>query len=279
MAGNFGHIEGYEEGSLFKNRKALAEARLHPPLQSGICGTQDLGAESIVLSGGYEDDEDFGDIIIYTGAGRGDQTLTRGNLALAVSCNEGHPVRVIRGGRHNSKYSPEEGYVYSGLYYVDDYWREENTLGQKIWRYRLIKEDLTNALMKLYESDGAVKRIETTVQRLVRNTSKSLYIKALYSNKCQVCKQEVTTAAGNYAEAAHIRPLGQPHNGPDVESNLLCLCPNHHVMFDKGGFTISDDFYCIGLDGDVYLKVKHEISLEHLRYHREHYYAQNEIKM
>lgn len=37
-----------------------------------------------------------------------------------------------------------------------------------------------------------------------------------------------------YAEAAHIRALGSPHNGPDVIENVLCLCPNHHVLFDNG---------------------------------------------
>jgi hypothetical protein len=36
-------------------------------------------------------------------------------------------------------------------------------------------------------------------------------------------------------EAAHIRPLGAPHNGPDTWDNTLCLCPNHHVPFDHSG--------------------------------------------
>ena len=36
-------------------------------------------------------------------------------------------------------------------------------------------------------------------------------------------------------EAAHIRPLGAPHNGPDTLDNTLCLCPNHHVPFDHSG--------------------------------------------
>jgi predicted restriction endonuclease len=37
-----------------------------------------------------------------------------------------------------------------------------------------------------------------------------------------------------YAEAHHIRPLGSPHNGPDVAGNILCLCPNHHAELDYG---------------------------------------------
>ena len=74
----------------------------------GISGSQNEGADSIVASGGYEDDHDFGDIIIYTGEGGrdpntgthvADQEFRGGNRALAVSCDEGLPVRVIRGAR------------------------------------------------------------------------------------------------------------------------------------------------------------------------------------
>ena len=37
-----------------------------------------------------------------------------------------------------------------------------------------------------------------------------------------------------YSEAAHIKGLGKPHNGPDKASNMLVLCPNHHLQFDRG---------------------------------------------
>jgi predicted restriction endonuclease len=37
-----------------------------------------------------------------------------------------------------------------------------------------------------------------------------------------------------YSEAAHIRPLGKPYDGPDKASNMLVLCPNHHLQFDRG---------------------------------------------
>lgn len=63
----FGHIPGYPEGSLFENRAELSESKVHVPSQAGISGSQTEGAESIVLSGGYEDDTDEGDVILYTG--------------------------------------------------------------------------------------------------------------------------------------------------------------------------------------------------------------------
>ena len=60
----FGHIPGYPVGSRFENRAALAEAGVHRHRQAGISGSVSKGADSIVLSGEYEDDQDFGNLII-----------------------------------------------------------------------------------------------------------------------------------------------------------------------------------------------------------------------
>lgn len=43
-------------------------------------------------------------------------------MALAVSCQQGLPVRVSRGARHDSKFTPASGYQYAGLYRIEDYW-------------------------------------------------------------------------------------------------------------------------------------------------------------
>ena len=144
----FGHIPGYPEGSRFESRAELSEAVVHRPLVAGISGSEREGADSIVLSGGYEDDEDLGDEIIYTGHGGRDadsgrqvmhQRLTRGNLALVHSSMNGLPVRVVRGANLDSPYAPRSGYRYDGLYLVDDYWQESGRSGFRVWRYRLIK--------------------------------------------------------------------------------------------------------------------------------------------
>src|SRR5579862_4204440 len=91
MARQFGHIPGVTVGASFASRAEVAEAGVHPPTQAGISGSQNEGAESIVVSGGYEDDEDLGHLIIYTGHGGrdatgkqvADQAFERGNKALA----------------------------------------------------------------------------------------------------------------------------------------------------------------------------------------------------
>ena len=57
----FGEIPGYPEGSYFGTRLELSQAGLHRPLVAGISGSGRIGANSVVLAGGYEDTEDFGD--------------------------------------------------------------------------------------------------------------------------------------------------------------------------------------------------------------------------
>lgn len=77
---------------------------------------------------------------------------------------------------------------------------------------------------------------------------------------------------GHYAEAAHIRALGKPHAGPDVPENVLCLCPNHHALFDNGGIHLSDQLKVIDCTstvlGPLTKSGKHRIDLAHVQYHR-----------
>lgn len=145
----FGEIPGIPEGSEFENRYYLSKYGVHKPLKAGISGSQNEGADSIILSGGYEDDEDHGDVIIYTGQGGrsevtgaqvADQQLTRQNLALVLNHERELPVRVIRGSTHQSAFSPTVGYRYDGLYRVESYWQEKGASGFLVWRFRLVKQ-------------------------------------------------------------------------------------------------------------------------------------------
>ena len=286
----FGHIPGYPVGSWFEDRAELADAGVHRHRQAGISGSASEGADSIVLSGGYEDDEDHGDVIVYTGYGGRDpasgkqvsnQPFTAWNLALARSGLRGLPVRVIRGSGHDSPFSPGAGYSYDGLYSVDDYWHAVGKSGFRVWRYRLSRlpdqEHGTDELDTEHPSSPptgappAPPRREGRVLRIVRDTRQARRIKELYDFRCQMCGTRLEGLAGPYAEAAHIRPLGRPHNGPDTAENTLCLCPNHHVLFDHGGLTVGEDLTLIGSEGELAVSPRHKISEEHLRYRREHY--------
>lgn len=118
------------------------------------------------------------------------------------------------------------------------------------------------------EIDNSTTRKDTTISRIVRDTAIAQKIKSLYDFKCQVCDLQIVTSSGLYAEGAHIKGLGIPHNGPDIESNILCLCPNHHVMFDKGCFTINEDFSLNGISGILFVDNQHDIDAEYLEYHK-----------
>ncbi len=279
----FGEIEDIPVGSSFQTRKEAAAAGVHKPLQAGISGSKDDGADSIVISGGYEDDSDSGDVIIYTGEGGQDdkgrqianQELVRGNLALAKSEIDGLPVRVIRGADKKNPFAPESGYRYDGLYSVESHWHDIGKSGFLVYRFRLVKLDsalppnkLSKGLIPVPTGSDAPRRITTNAARIIRDSKLGRELKKLYGYKCQVCGIEITTNAGPYAEAAHIKPVGKPHNGPDRPENLLCLCPNHHLMLDKGVYMINDDLSLIGIEGKLIKHSEHEISIEHIRYHR-----------
>jgi putative restriction endonuclease len=281
----FGEISGVIEGALFLSYAELNQVKVHTQTQAGISGSQFEGADSIVVSGGYEDDQDFGDEIIYTGHGGrdasgkqiADQTLTRGNLALAKNEIDNLPVRVIRGAHKGNLFAPEVGYRYDGLYRVESHWIELGKSGFNVYRYKLVKQNnsLPPISVKATQIDNEQKhgsnnpkRVSSTVQRVIRDSKLGRQLKKLYDYKCQVCELQINTEAGYYAEAAHIKPVGAPHSGPDLLENLLCLCPNHHLMFDKGVFCLDDRFNLIGIDGKLHLNSKHNISKEFVSYHR-----------
>jgi predicted restriction endonuclease len=85
-------------------------------------------------------------------------------------------------------------------------------------------------------------RIETSVNRIVRRVSIAESLKLVYDYRCQICgtRLEVSPAVF-YCEVHHIKPLGTPHNGNDEEFNMLCVCPNHHVLLDRAGIIIDEN--------------------------------------
>ncbi|CAG8748094.1 14873_t:CDS:1, partial [Funneliformis mosseae] len=145
---HFGPIPGVPVGSSWKYRIFCSEAGVHRPPVAGIAGKSSVGSVSIVLSGGYPEDTDYGDEFYYTGSGGRDlktgnkriaaqtfdQILNKNNEALARTCDttidninggiaknwkKSLPVRVCRSSKlakHNPKFAPEEGIRYDGIY-------------------------------------------------------------------------------------------------------------------------------------------------------------------
>ena len=112
-------------------------------------------------------------------------------------------------------------------------------------------------------------RVKSYTTRIVRDTLASEAVKEVYNHVCQACSTRIERPGGAYAQAAYIRPLGRPHNGPDTADNILCLCPNCHVLFDGWAFAIEDDGSLIGaLSGQLNELETHEVNRDYLDYHR-----------
>jgi hypothetical protein len=121
-----------------------------------------------------------------------------------------------------------------------DFWREQVEAAKKYdWTSFLSSEpsgrDDPEQLDQANDLDVAPSRVETTTLRIIRDTNLSRRIKVMHKFECQICGLSIELSDGKrYAEAHHIKPLGQPHNGPDIAENIVCLCPNHHAEMDLG---------------------------------------------
>ncbi len=243
---------GVPIGAVFRTRQEVYDAGVHFHTQAGIAGTHPA-AQSIVISGGYSDDLDLGDEIFYTGYGGrepnsglqvADQVLQSWNWALVQNRDLGIPVRVVRGADPSNRYAPPSGYRYDGLYDVIGFSPAEGGDGFRIFHYHLIRRPSQEpgAWVGFPTSENAAPgRIPRVVSRIDRDPALVEAIKELHGYRCQISGTKIDTPSGPYAEAAHIRPLGRPHDGPDALSNLLCLCPNDHIRLDRGVLVITDD--------------------------------------
>ena len=165
-----GSIPGVYIGDLFFFRMELCVVGLHGQAQAGIDyvpASQSSNGEpiatSIIVSGGYEDDEDAGDVIVYTGQGGQDkysrqcmhQKLESGNLALERSMHYGIEVRVIRGMKYEGGVTSKV-YVYDGLYRIHDCWFDVGKSGFGVYKYKLLRiegqTEMGSAMLRFAES-------------------------------------------------------------------------------------------------------------------------------
>ncbi|KAL9261123.1 E3 ubiquitin-protein ligase ORTHRUS 2-like protein, partial [Drosera capensis] len=137
-------------GDNWEDRLACRQWGAHFPHVSGIAGQSTFGAQSVVLSGGYADDEDHGECGGRDLSGNKrtnkkqsfDQTFCSGNEALRLSCRKGYPVRVVRSGKDKrSHYAPEKGVRYDGIYRIEKCWRKPGEDGFLVCRYLFVRCD------------------------------------------------------------------------------------------------------------------------------------------
>lgn len=149
---------GIKVGEWWADRLTCRQWGAHFPHVAGIAGQSNVGAQSVVLSGGYEDDKDEGEWFLYTGSGGRDlsgnkrtnkqqsfdQKFDSMNKALQLSCLNGLPVRVVRSFKEKrSAYAPSEETPvrYDGIYRIVKCWRKAGAQGFLMCRYLFVRCD------------------------------------------------------------------------------------------------------------------------------------------
>ncbi|GHB21986.1 hypothetical protein GCM10010377_09710 [Streptomyces viridiviolaceus] len=250
------------------------------------------------------------------------------NAALRLSYERGYPIRVIRGYEGDPRYSPSDSYRYDGLYEITDVRTTTSKYPAPdgspidICQFDLrrlpdpeqvqtpVERHVIEVLEELddeqdEQGDGQHESEEPPVEqwdaekfprsrsmrvrRLIRDTAAAQRIKQLYEGQCQLCGLRLRGPDGNpYCEGAHIRPLGKPHHGPDVEPNILCLCPNCHVRLDIGAIAVNAEDWSVIVRSDLSgarllpkLTVRdgHRVHPEYLQYHRRYWEQKAAVKV
>ena len=122
---------------------------LHIGTVSVYCDGANGVSKKLFNTGGYEDDRDEGEWLLYTGSGGKDlsgnkrtnkvqcahQVFESSNQALVQSCIDGLPVRVLRSNKERgSCYAPDKGdpsqsVRYDGVYKIVAAWRAKGQQG------------------------------------------------------------------------------------------------------------------------------------------------------
>ncbi|MBA0588245.1 hypothetical protein Gorai_001357 [Gossypium raimondii] len=106
--------QGVLVGECWEDRLECRQWGAHLPHVAGIAGQSNYGAQSVALSGGYEDDEDHGEWFLYTGRSHKEK---------------------------RSSYAPEKGVRYDGVYRIEKCWRKVGIQGFKVCRYLFVRCD------------------------------------------------------------------------------------------------------------------------------------------
>ena len=149
----------------------------------------------------------------------------------------------------------QDGYV---IFLTEDVYKSEANLQIKedlhvqngiktLKGYRLFTQEerkllILNSLLRiptLNNSEETIRRLRE-IDIILRNRNLVEEIKDLYQNSCQICNIKIHIGNGRfYSEVHHIIPLGKPHNGKDTIGNMICVCPNCHILLDYGSIELN----------------------------------------
>jgi hypothetical protein len=143
-------------------------------------------------------------------------------------------------------------------------------------------EDLDKEMGLQLKEDSKIitgTRKDYIVQKFKRKVGAKQRIKMLYDFKCQICGLQIKKPGWKkdlsrkeawsylYAETEHIKPISK-FPELDIPENMLCLCPNCHIMLDCNSIEIFESkgsFYCKDVIENritpVFVKKEHMLKL------------------
>lgn len=145
------------------------------------------------------------------------------------------------------------------------------------------QRDLIDKISNSSKDDEPIEEIRGA--NLFNSISFRDFVMMAYRYKCAITGKSISYESMNNLEAAHIKP--KAHNGTFLPCNGLALSRDMHWAFDKGFFTISDDYRIIvheeidsellanyngeliNLPADDYFKPEKKF----LKYHRENVFG------
>ena len=97
---------------------------------------------------------------------------------------------------------------------------------------------------RLRERGGAVysvDEVEDEPKSIIRDAAFRRIVISAYEYRCAFCELQVLNSLNQHiVDGAHIKPFSQFRD--DRFDNGLSLCKNHHWAFDRGWFTVDDDY-------------------------------------
>ncbi|MEZ4884183.1 MAG: HNH endonuclease [Chitinophagales bacterium] len=134
-----------------------------------------------------------------------------------------------------------------------------NGIGKGVWGLRNFFPQIENNMSL---ENNPIRGLSLQ-NRIVRDTALVKEIKKMVANKCQLCNLYFKLPNGKfYIEGHHIKPLGQPYNGPDSADNILIVCPNCHIKCD---------YKLIELNLNSIMNNKQNISQKYIDFHNYEY--------
>jgi putative restriction endonuclease len=155
---------------------------------------------------------------------------------------------------------------------------EKPSINQSIYASQMVAEEPA-------EEERLI--VNQLVSRPFRDAAFANNVRTIYDYTCAMSGLRLINGGGrSEVEAAHIRPVGNDHHGPDSVRNGIALSRSIHWMFDRGLLSLSDNYEILMarrlvpdsvkrlLNPDGILLTPTDPSFrphpQFLRYHREH---------